>query len=1051
MTQYISKISGRLYKIVISAMFVFLIPAFLLPGLLAQTRPAQTIEVYGTVKDIKGVPIMGAKVTLQESTLNTETDEGGNFEIIVPGAGSILTFEAAGYQPFNATVSASVLEVVLQYAVVGQELKDRVYMPWAVTDKRSVTAAINTITQEELRKSPVLSLSNAVAGRLPSFTVVQVADEPGFESTNWRIRGLRTLEDGGMNAQEKSGVGTPIAIVDGFEREFIEFDPSEIESFSILKDAAATNIFGIRGANGVILITTKRGQENRRTIDVEISSGLVTPNRLPEYYDSYNYVNLHNEARINDGLTPVYPDSIIEKYRLGTDPLNYPNNNYLEEFLNPIAFQSKAALSLSGGNKIVRYFTAVTYNRQSGLYDRGDENPDFETKSIAQRFNLRTNLDITITKRLSIYANIAARLNLNDRPFESDATIITMLTRYPPNAFANSFMGINPATGKEMFMLGGTSVYTMTPLYAIGYRGYREDTRRYYQLSAGAKYDLSFITQGLTAGFSYDFDGYNVFTYNNSQVSNVWLRTLQTNGTVTYTSYNTASPLATGGSANTFTWSGLNLNLNYDRTFGEHNLKGFGMLRRFKTVYLQTNLKDRRIEDYALRVNYSFRNRYFLEATTTLSGSDNTFTTNTPRLFLPAFSGAWIVSDESFMSGGSFLSYLKLRGSWGMVGNDEYNITDPNGYKYRYPNRNRYWTSTGQIRFGITPVAPANVAYEGVVPNNDFTMEKAKMTNIGIDIRFLKDRLSFSTDLWSEHRYDIFMSGSSSIPQIFGALDEYLPITNEGKVDSRGFEMVLGWSDKKGDFSYWINAMYDMSENEIVYMNEPEKAFPNLVETGGPVRQDFGLIALGLFKNQDDIDNSPLQTFGPVQPGDIKYEDLNGDDIIDMNDIKAIGNGTFPLKSYAADLGFRFKNWDFSMLWQGNTHRSHYLQSNYFRPFVNNGSISTYAENRYTDEASWATADFPRLTTLSNNNNLRISTFWLKDATFIRLKNLEVGYNISTERAKKLGLYGIRIYFNAYNVLTFDNLKVLDPEDTSAAVDKYPMTSVTNLGIILKF
>jgi TonB-linked SusC/RagA family outer membrane protein len=1051
MTQYKYKVSGRFYRFVFSAMIAFLIPAFLLPGLIAQTRNQQPITVYGTVKDVKGIPVMGALVFLQESTLSAETDEGGNFEITVPGAGSILNIESEGFEPYTITVSTGLVEVVLQYSVEGQGIKDRVYMPWAVTDKRSVTGSITTITNDELRKSPVMSLSNAVSGRLPGFTVLQEAAQPGDESQNWRIRGVRTLEAGGMNNMEKAGIGTPIAIVDGFEREFTDFDPSEIESFSILRDAAATAIYGLRGANGVILITTKRGQANKRTIDLEISTGLVTPTRLPKYLDSYNYAMLLNEARVNDGLSTVYTDDVIEQYRLGTDLLTYPNNDYYDEFIKPYAMQNKASLTLSGGNKIVRYFTSFAYNRQQGLYDRNDEGSEFETPSLYQRANIRTNLDITLSNRLTAYVNMAARLQLTDRPYDSEATIFGMLSRYPPNAFPHSFTGIDPSLNKEIFMLGGTNIYTTTPLRSLSYRGFRKDTRRYFQLSGGLKYDLSFVTEGLTANFAMDVDGYNLYTVNKYLVSPVWFRQVAGDGTVSYTSYNTPTSLTSGTSSNTFDYNGVNLNLNYDRTFGDHAVKAFAMLRRFRTVYLQANQADRKLEDYALRVNYAFKNKYFLEMTTTLSGSDNFYLTEKPRMLFPAISGAWIVSDENFLVNSEFLSFLKLRASFGLVGNDEYDIRDPNGYKYRYAYRNRFWTTTSQVAFGVSATFSPYVAYEGVVPNTAITAEKGRMGNFGLDMKLLDNRIVISSDLWFERRYDIYVRGLGSIPQVFGAADEFLPITNEGMVDSRGLEASIGWNDKAGDLSYWVNAIFDMSRNKIINMSEPSREFPYLTETGGPVRQDWGLVALGLFKNQDDIDNSPLQTFGDYQPGDIKYDDLNNDDIIDVNDYKAIGKGTFPSVSYALDMGLRFKQFDFSMLWQGSTERSFYLNNNYVRPFDNFGSISEYALGRYTNEASWATADFPRLTTLSNTNNNRISTFWLKDATFVRLRNLEIGYNITSLRAEKLGLYGMRVYFNAYNLVTFDNLKVLDPEDPDAGISKYPVTKVTNLGLIFKF
>jgi TonB-linked SusC/RagA family outer membrane protein len=1056
MTQIKYILCGRLYRVVMSVFVALLITAFPGTGLLAQARQQQDqpVTVYGTVKDFKGVPIMGAEILVSESTTRALTDEGGNFEIVVPRMGSILTFMAEGFEPSTVTVSTANVDVVLQYAVLGQSYKDKVIVPWGETDKRSLTASISTIGHEELRKSPTMSLANAVFGRLPGFTAVQSASRPGYESTNWRIRGIRTLEDGGMNTMEKFGVGTPITVVDGFERDFIEFDPSEIESLSVLKDAAATALYGLRGANGVILVTTKRGTANRRTIDLEISSGIITPTRLPKFLDSYQYVTLYNEARLNDGLDPVYTADQINMYQAGTDLLNYPDNNYLEEFLKPYAHQSKAALTLSGGNSVVRYFTAITYNRQGGLYTTVKENPEYETPNKYQRFNLRTNIDVNLGERMTAFVNMSGRIQLIQQPYESDGTIMTMLTRYPPNAFAHWFIGPDPITGKDLFMIGGSSLYTNTPLRALSFRGTAERTDRFYQLSTGFKYNLDFITQGLTAGAAMDLDGFNYFQHTKYETKQVWQRTLQPDNSVIYYAYNTVSALSNGGTANYNTWNGYNLHLNYDRTFDKHSLKGFAMLRRFKTIYLQTNLKDRRIEDIAVRLDYGYNNRYFLQLIGNLTGTDNTFTTNKPRIFLPAVSAAWVVSDESFLSGSDFLSFLKLRASFGLSGNDEYTVVDPNGYKYRYPNRRRYWTSTGtMMAIGISPARPPVVgyAYEGIMANDDFTMEKARVLNFGIDVKLFRDRFIIASDIWFEHRYDIFLQGIGSMPQLLGALESYLPITNEGIVDSKGFEAMVGWNDKIGNFSYWINASLDMSQSKIVNMAEPIPEYPNLYETGGRVRQDYGLVALGLFKNQDEIDSSPLQTFGPYQPGDIKYKDVTEDGIIDMNDRVALGNGGFPTQVFAADMGVSVGNFDFSMLWQGASQWSTYLSNHYFRPFDNNGSISEFALNRYTDEASWATADYPRLTTLSNNNNLRISTFWLRDITYVRLKNFEVGYTMSMAGAKKLGLYGVRFYVNAFNLFTFDNFKLLDPEHMEAGVSDYPMTKIGNLGVILKF
>jgi TonB-linked SusC/RagA family outer membrane protein len=1045
-------IAGKSCRFIISALSAILI-LLCLQDLNAQQNQTQIpFTVYGSVKDDKGVAVMGALVQIQESTRSTTTDEDGNFELDVPGMNTVLNVEADGFLALSVKVLNAIVDIVLVPAPEGQGIKDRVIMPWAVTDKRSVTGSITTIGQEELRKSPVMSLSAALSGRLPGFTVIQQAGTPGNETLLWRIRGLRTLESGGMNNMDKGGLGTPIAIVDGFERPFTDFDASEIEAVSVLRDAAATALYGLRGANGVILITTKRGQANKRTIDLEVSSGIVAPMRLPKFMGSYDYATLYNEARVNDGLPTAYTYDDLIKYISHDYPLTHPDNNYYKEFIKPFARQDKAALTLSGGNQLLRYFVSLAYNKQNGLYDRTGESEELTTKVQYTRFNTRGNLDITISPRITAFVNVAGRIELRGNTITAESNVFDYMARFPPNAYPLSFTGIDPATKLPIFMLGGTSQYTTNLLGVMSYRGFVKGTRRYYQVAAGVKYDLDFITKGLSARFQMDADGYNLYDVSTGKQYLVWERKETSPGVITYTSYNTAALLSYSYSSNTNQSGGLNLSMNYDRTFGLHSVKALAMMNHSRIVYPQANQADRKFEDFALRTNYSYNNRYFLEATANLSSSDNIFLTKQPRILFYAVSGAWIVSDESFLKDSKIFPYMKLRASYGLTGNDEYTYTDPNGYKYRYPYRTRWWSSTSQVAYGIAPAYMPNVCYEGVVPNPDFTSEKGRMINVGIETKHFANRLDISVDLWSEKRYDIFSRGLGSLPNTYGVLNDFLPIGNEGIVNSKGFELSLEWSETKSKFSYWIRPMVDYSVNKIEYMAEPARAETYLVETGGPVTQDFGLVSLGLFKNQADIDASPVQRFGPVKPGDIKYADLNKDGEVNSLDYTAIGDGALlPTLSYAADMGIKVGQFDFSMLWQGSSHKSNYLSSVYVRPFANYAGISEFARNRYISEANWATADFPRLTTLANDNNNRISTFWLKDATFIRLRNLEIGYNFKNLKAKAIGLNGLRIYANAYNLFTFDNLKVLDPEDPTAGVSRYPMTRIINLGLILKF
>lgn len=1011
------------------------------------------LTVYGRVLTENKLPVMGAVVTVQESTANALTDELGYFVLDVPDGKSVLVVEADGFERFTTVaMREGDLEIILKEAPEGQGVYDRVFMPWMVTDKRSLTSSVSTITHNELRKSPTMRLDQALSGRLPGLMVVSGSAFPGDESVSYRIRGIRTLEEGGMNTMEKGGYGNPLIVVDGFEREFADFDASEIESFSVLKDAAATAIYGTRGANGVILVTTKRGQENKRTIDVEFSAGMVCPVFLPEFLPADQYAVLHNEARRNDGLEPLYDDTDIMKYRDGSDPIRYPNVDYYDEFVKNMTQQIKGVLSMSGGNRIVKYFVSLAYNHQGGLYDRINEDPEIETKLRYSKYNARVNLDVNIFRRLSASFNLAGRIEDRRYPVASGSTVFSMLSRYPSNAIPLEFTGIDPALNKEIHMLGGNSIYTDNPLGELSYSGNYENLKRYYQLGVQLHHDMDYITKGLRANLEFNADGYSYLLTYASRQYKVWEPVYKMDGTISsYKSYNTETTLSRSYYYPDITqWSGLNFNLTYNREFGIHKVDGLLMYRQNRTIYDQTNQPDKKMQDFVFRGTYSLKNRYFLEVTTNYSGTDNFYLTNTSRFFFPAVSASWIVSDEPWMKN-DYLQLLKIRASWGITGNEEYLFTDTNGYKYRFPYRDRWWSQVQQHAWGASLTWVPNVVREGVMPNKDFTIEKSNMVNVGLDMKMLGNRLTFSGDFFYEKRSDIYTRGAGTLPLSLGVLEKNLPIMNNGQVNSMGFEISLGWQHKVGDFTYWANSYVDYSANKIINMDEPYKEDWYRRETGGRVCQNFGLVALGLFKNAEDVATSPQQMFGPYQAGDIKYADLNDDGFVDANDYTSIGGATFPNLGFALDLGFRYRNLDFSVLLQGASGMSHYLNNNAVRAFYNNGNISTYALNRYTDEASWATATYPRLTTEANENNWRISTFWLRDAAYLRVKNVELGYNIPQKAAKKLGMNGLRIYLNGYNLFTFDNIDGMDPEDPSAGISRYPQVRVLNIGLNLKF
>jgi TonB-linked SusC/RagA family outer membrane protein len=596
---------------ILSFMVVFFVWVFSIQGLNAQVRQGP-FTLDGVVHSITKVPVMDARVLVQESTTFAVTDEFGNFTIEIPAPNTIITIEADGFLPKSITIAdGKFLEVELEYAPEGQSLKDKVFVPWGVSDKRSVTSSVSTTTQAELRKSPVIDLTGAISGRLPGFTVVQDAQSPGWEDAEIRIRGIRTLETGGWNAMSKGGVGTPIVIVDGFERGFTDLDASEIESFSVLKDAAATAIYGVRGANGVILVNTKRGQANKRTIDLEISTGIVTPMRLPEFLGSYDYATLYNEALANDGLPPVYTADDLEKYRTGSSPLTHPDVDFYDEFIRDYTFQRKAALTMSGGNRLVRYFVSVINNNLSSLYNRMDENPEFKCFSRVGMYNLRANLDVTLTKRFTAKLNLGGRVEDREYPFGTDveSNLFNELANVPPNAYPISFMGIDPSLNKEIFMLGGSALYTTNPLGRLSFRGQSERMWRIFQMGMSFRHELDFITPGLAVNFQFDADGSNYYRVSRYKAYIVWDRVEMPDNSIVYVPYNEPTSLTTEVGTDVEYYNGQNLHLTYDRQFGDHSFNGLAMWRRYTVIMKQANQPDVKREDFALRMNYSFANR----------------------------------------------------------------------------------------------------------------------------------------------------------------------------------------------------------------------------------------------------------------------------------------------------------------------------------------------------------------------------------------------------------------------------------------------------------
>lgn len=1028
----------------------------LLTDSFAQQRP---VTIYGNVKSYTGIPLMGVAVTVQDHFINTETDENGDFSIEIPSLGSVLVFNTEYYKERFITVNSTErLMVLMEEAPEGQGKADRVFLPFRETQKRNLTASVATMGSEELSKSKVTSLGNALAGRLLGLSTRQTGANPGSDAASLLVRGVRTLySDNDANALKVYSYCFPLIIVDGFEREFSELDAEEIESFSILKDAVATSLYGIRGANGVIMVTTKRGESNKRKIEFKYNEGVLTPTDcLPDNVDAYTYASWYNEALRNDGYAPVYTERDLALYKSGESPMTHPDNDYYPTFMKKFASQRKASITMSGGNQIAKYFILAGYTSQDGLWKYSNYNDEFPTMTNYSKYNIRSNVDVNITKWLTASMDVAGRIEERKYPYASASAILSALNT-PANAYPISFTGIDPNLLTETFMLGGNSVYTNNPLGLLAFRGYNEQTRRYYQVSAHIKADLGrFVTPGLSAEFNGHLDGYNYYLVSSYKSFSVWKYSKSAFGDDIYDQFVTASTLSRSGSYDTERYYGFDANLRYQKSVGLSNFDAMIYWNQRLKEVRQNNQSDYRNQDCGFIFSYSLANKYFLDITGDYGGSEKLYLSKYQREFYPAVGLGWVISGENFMKGARWIDYLKMKASYGLSGQGNWYFTDVNGDEERFASAGRWWMSSTWQYFGTAATSTTTIA-RGRMDNPLCRAEKSAMTNVALEGSLFRHRLDFDLEYWFDHRYDIYTAGVGLYPHVLGEEERKLPITNDGVVNSQGIEVMLNWKDRIGDFSYSVGGNFAIQKSKILEMGEPYRAFKNLVQTGNQVRQEYGLKSLGLFKDMADVENSPAQLFGTYGPGDIKYEDVNGDNFIDANDYVPIGNGRDPKLNFGIILSAQYKGFGLELLFQGASMCSLYADSNSMRAFYGNGTAQNFMAGRFhydeNGNSNWAEATYPRFTSQLSDNNWRASDYWMYDASYYRLKNVELSYTLPQKALRSTMLNKARIYLNAYNPMTWTALSKyhIDPEDCLAGTEHYPLTRNFSIGIDLTF
>ena len=882
-----------------------------------------------------------------------------------------------------------------------------------------VSSAISTVKGSELQKSFTSNLTNTLYGRLKGLTVLQNSGEPGNDAASFVGRGIATTYT------------LPLVMIDGFENSLDQLLPDEIETISLLKDASATAIYGSRGANGVLLVTTKRGKAGALSINFSTQQGFHTAHRLPQFLGSYQHAQLFNEGLKNEGKAPRYTEADLAAYQSGNDPFFHPDVNWYDQVLRKAAPISNYNLNFRGGNNTVRYFALLNYVTSNGLLIKaGDLDPE-SANSRYNRFNFRSNVDIDVTERLVASLTLGGTVEDKSNPagFTTGGLFGSLQTLAP-----NAFPVRNPDGS-----FGGNSAFS-NPLGNVLSTGNYSSNGRTLQTTLKLTNQLDFITKGLSVTGAVSFNNaFRSYSIKSKQYERFSIAK-GTGDSVNYTRFGQKTSLV-GNEDISDQWRNTVFQgfLNYDRTFGKTAVSAMAMYNfdsytNVDNTTTSINALPFKHEAVGGRVTLANNQKYIAEFSLSYMGSEN-FAPGKRFGFFPAASLGWIVSNEGFLKDNKFITYFKVRGSYGLVGNDQIGGTRF-AFDQRYPYTSQYYLgSANSAVFGLA---------EGAAANKNVTWEKDKKMNVGGELT-LFNRLEMSLDLFNHDRYDILTTPNSTVPQYVGIS---LPELNQAKVSNKGFEGSIRYNSNPAKaFQYFVEASAWYAKNKIVFVPESIKLYDYQYSTGQSLGQPFGLVALGLFKDAADIAASPKQIFAPVQPGDIKYSDLNGDGLVDQNDARPIGNPSVPTTTFALHSGFKFKGFDLDFLFQGVRGNTVYFGGSLFHAFQNNGKVSPIALDRWT-EATAATATYPRLSATNNLNNYRFSSFWQRDGSFLKLRSIELGYTLPQNLVSKVKIGSARLFVNGTNLLSLDKLKgYIDPETRSG----YPALRTVSGGVRCTF
>lgn len=889
--------------------------------------------------------------------------------------------------------------------------------------KRNSTYSTSEVYSEDLRSINTPSIGNPLPGKLAGLNVSQTGGTPGgSDFPSLQIRGIQTF---------LSGAAGITVLVDGFETDWNTLHPDEIESVHVLKDAAALALYGLSGANGILYIKTKTGQ-SRDYAKITFNSRLSVqqPTLLPEFLDYGNFAEMYNIAMVSDGKdisNGYFPtQEVVDYYKNGTYPYLYPNVNWYDQVLKPSTFTQDYSLSINGGEERASYNVMLGYQNTPGLYDGtdGKSNSNF----VHNKYMSRINLDFEVTDWLRAAVKTRGTILSTRQPNVGEGVVWRSMGSFLPYE-------IKTPSGEW----GGKEGYRANPVAQILQQGHRTENARTIDADVKVTADIKAI-EGLSVFGQVVFSNYYFWNYNKTRGMSYQELFPRTDTLGLYTSVikgdidqNFSFSQASGSQLNRFNGLG---GVEFNREIGPGVLYASAMYHRtlLRTEYASNNVPYAQI-NFMGRINYNLRNTYIAEFGYSYSGSDN-YAPDNRFGFFPTISGAWVLSNEDFLAGNSAINFLKLRASYGMIGNNRI------GNLERFPYFEYYGSPQGAHRIGNGLTTSSGTFERFAYPNFDATWEKAYKTNIGFDAQVF-NHLSVSADYFMETREDIFVDPSNYLSVLIGSRYNYL---NLGSAKSNGAELELMYHNKSGSLSYFALTRLSYVKTEIIDMKESPRAEDYLYRRGNPINQPFVLEAIGFFADQTDIDNSPFQTFGAVRPGDIKYKDQNDDGFIDGNDVIAVGNTGYPDLIYAFETGFSYRGFDFSVFLQGVTGRTISLLNANIAPLLNDVMPVQWVKDNYWTPERGNDALFPRLTTESNDNNYRASTLWQRDGSYLRVKNIELGYSIS-----QLGKTSLRISLNAVNPFTFSKISEINVDPEINDMFSYPLMKSYNLGFSLVF